>query len=200
MAITPQTLVRRVILDTLLALKADKASPAFTGVVTAPTLKLTGGAAAGRFLKSSTSDGTAVWTPGPVISDVSANFVATTVYLSQLFLYETDTKRLKLGDGVTQYQNLPVINEGVGYDQRNEFVTSSVNYTVVLPATPPAYLMRVIEIRAGAAITVTIPATVKLTTGLTSTLAVPSGKSAFIGLRYSVATQAWYLMSATVEL
>ncbi|MDH6282789.1 hypothetical protein [Prescottella agglutinans] len=47
-------------LDTTLSGKAPVASPTFTGTVTAPTVKLTSGAAAGKVLTSS-ADGTASW-------------------------------------------------------------------------------------------------------------------------------------------
>ena len=52
MAPTAATLVRRLVLDALLALKADKASPTFTGKVTTPQLQITSGLYNGATLAS----------------------------------------------------------------------------------------------------------------------------------------------------
>lgn len=177
------------------------ANPTATGTLTAPQLKMTSGAASGRYLKTA-GDGTGVWTPGPVIIDNASAYSASTIYATNIVFLEKDTGRMKISDGVTQWSALPYLNDPAAnsYEQRNMFQTSSVDLTLTLPATPTSYLMRMYEVRAGAAITVTVPASVKLTTGLSYTLAVPSGKSGFLGLRYSVATQAWYLISATVEV
>lgn len=81
----------------------------------------------------------------------------------------------------------------------NQYVTSGTNLTLTMPGSPVNGQMTLFEIRATAAITVTVAAGTKLTGSLTSTLAIGSGKSGFMGFRYSTAANAWYLLSAVSE-
>lgn len=81
----------------------------------------------------------------------------------------------------------------------NQFVTYGSNTTLTMPSSPVNGQMTLFEIRATAAITVTAAAGTKLTGTLTNTLAIGSGKSGFMGFRYSTAASAWYLLSSVAE-
>lgn len=76
-------------------------------------------------------------------------------------------------------------------------VVATGSFTLNPPTSPLDGQMVLLEIRASAAVTVTIASAILLTTGQTATLAVASGKSGFIGLRYSSAAAAWYLLAAS---
>lgn len=77
------------------------------------------------------------------------------------------------------------------------FVAATGNFTLNAPTGPADGQMLMVEVRASVAVTVTIAAAILLTTGLAASLAVVSGRSGFIGLRYSAAAAAWYLLAAT---
>jgi len=80
---------------------------------------------------------------------------------------------------------------------RNFSIAATGSFTLNAPTNPTDGQMIMVEVRASAAVTVTIAAAILLTTGITATLAVTSGKSGFVGLRYSGAAAAWYLLAAT---
>lgn len=80
---------------------------------------------------------------------------------------------------------------------RNFSVAATGSFTLAAPTSPTDGQMIMVEVRASAAVTVTIAAAILLTTGLTASLAVASGKSGFIGLRYSASAATWYLLAAT---
>jgi len=77
------------------------------------------------------------------------------------------------------------------------FIAATGNFTLNAPAASGDGMMMLIEVRASAAVTVTFAAAILLTTGLTASLAITSGHSGFIGLRYSTTAAAWYLLAAT---
>jgi hypothetical protein len=81
----------------------------------------------------------------------------------------------------------------------NQYVTSGTSFTLTMPGSPVDGQMTLFEIRATGAIVVTAAAGTKLTGTLTNTLAIASGKSGFMGFRYSNAATAWYLLSAVSE-
>lgn len=79
-------------------------------------------------------------------------------------------------------------------------VTATGNLTLNPPTSPTDGQMVMVEVRAsGAARAVTLASGILLTTGLAATLTVASGKSGFIGLRYSSTGSAWYLLASTAE-
>lgn len=80
---------------------------------------------------------------------------------------------------------------------RNFSIAATGSFTLNAPTNPTNGQMIMVEVRASAAVTVTIAAAILLTTGLTASLAVASGKSGFIGVRYSTAAAAWYLLAST---
>lgn len=45
--------------------------------------------------------------------------------------YETDTKQLKIGDGISDYKDLPYISEGTGIDSRFE-ITDPINNQILV--------------------------------------------------------------------
>lgn len=139
-------------------------------------------------------NGVVLATQGPWITNAMAPW-----FLGSDGLHPTDLGHQYLA--ARMWQAFSQIKKDIDWRnrQKDEFVTASANYTIVLPSNPIGNLMRVVEVRATAAITVTVPASVRLTTGLTNTLSLAAGKSAFFGLRYSASSGAWYLMSATAE-
>jgi len=76
------------------------------------------------------------------------------------------------------------------------FVAATGSFTLNAPASSGDGMMMLIEVRASAAVTVTVAAAILLTTGQTASLAITSGHSGFIGLRYSATAAAWYLLAA----
>jgi len=80
------------------------------------------------------------------------------------------------------------------------FIAATGSFTLNTPASSGDGRMMMIEVRASAAVTVTIAATILLTTGQTASLAVASGKSGYLGLRYSASAAAWYLLAATAQV
>lgn len=80
------------------------------------------------------------------------------------------------------------------------YVAATGSFTLNPPTSPTSGQMLMVEVRASAAVTVTIAAAIRLTTGQTATLAVVSDKSGFIGLRYSSTAAAWYLLAASAQV
>ena len=80
-------------------------------------------------------------------------------------------------------------------------ITATGNFTLNPPTNPTEGQMLQVQVRAsGASRTVTLAAGITLTTGLTNTLAVASGKSGYIGMRYSTDNAAWTLLASTAGL
>jgi len=75
-------------------------------------------------------------------------------------------------------------------------IAATGSFTLNAPASSGDGMMMLIEVRASAAVTVTFAAAILLTTGQTASLAVTSGHSGFIGLRYSTTAAAWFLLAA----
>jgi len=80
---------------------------------------------------------------------------------------------------------------------RNFSIAATGSFTLNAPTNPANGKMIMVEVRASAAVTVTIAAAILLTTGQTASLAITSGHSGFIGLRYSAPAAAWYLLAAS---
>lgn len=82
----------------------------------------------------------------------------------------------------------------------NPQITATGNLTLNAPSNPSNGQPMVIEIFAsGATRTVTLAAAIALTTGLATTLSIPSGKVGIIGLRYSALAGAWLCLAQTVQ-
>ncbi len=77
------------------------------------------------------------------------------------------------------------------------FIAATGSFTLNAPASSGDGMMMLLEVRASAAVTVTFAAAIFLTTGQTASLALTSGHSGFVGLRYSTTATAWYLLAAT---
>lgn len=158
--------------------------------------------------------------------DTAANFISFNPVLAMGEpAEETDSKKKKTGDGATAWNTLPydppsphaashlsngsdpiassitlayaatiIPNAAVS---NNFYVAATGSFTLSPPTSPTNGQKILLEVRASAAVTVTIASTIKLTTGLTATLAVASSQSGFIGLFYSGAAGAWYLLATS---
>lgn len=100
---------------TALGLKADKANPTFTGTVIAAAIRVTTGATNGRVLVGDAS-GNATWQQWkPVYRDTAANWTsANTLLALSAIAQETDTGKVKIGDGVTTWNTLPYTKVDIG--------------------------------------------------------------------------------------
>lgn len=86
-------------------------------------------------------------------------------------------------------------NASAGNDH---YVAAAGSFTLNPPTSPTNGQTITVEVRASAAITVTISATILRTGALAATASVASGHSAFFGLRYSAPAAAWYLLISAV--
>lgn len=78
------------------------------------------------------------------------------------------------------------------------YVSSNVDYVLALPVSPVDHQMQLFEINATANINVSIPAAVQRMFGASPSVALSSGQTGFLGLRYSAHAQAWFLLSSAV--
>lgn len=80
-------------------------------------------------------------------------------------------------------------------------ITATGALAIAVPTNPVDGQMMMIEVIAsGSAQTVTLNASIQLTTGLTATISPATGKVAFIGLRYSALTSTWTCLAMTAQL
>jgi hypothetical protein len=86
------------------------------------------------------------------------------------------------------------------YPSYSSFVSATADFTLTLLSDPINHTMLLCEMYAnGADVVVTVPGTVKFTVSTAPVVTVPSGKTAFFGLRYSTNASAWFLLSSAVQ-
>ncbi len=116
---TVDTVIRKEALESPVQTSLGKAdasaplnNPSFTTGITTPALKVTTGFAQGRVLTSDSS-GNAIWntTQGAIV-DTAANWAAvgTTVIGNGRICYESDTGRMKIGNGTSTFNALIYVN------------------------------------------------------------------------------------------
>lgn len=83
-------------------------------------------------------------------------------------------------------------------------VEPTADYTLALPSGPPQdgelVMVEVHPPQSAPLVTVTIPTSIKLTSGLIRQYEVPPGQSLLLGLRWSNLADAWHLLTVAHEL
>lgn len=127
-------------LQTALDAKAPIASPTFTGTVVTPALRVTTSASTGRILTSDGS-GNATWIQNkPVFRDTAANWAPVTL-VSAAIAQETDTGKVKIGDGTTVWTSLPYIKVG-----STDIADSTTDGRAILTATNYAAMKTALDL------------------------------------------------------